>query len=146
MDPCFLQTITKTCEMFWIERSIACLFIALWSSAALQRHTSYLCKQTNVCVLKRQCVRCGSFSITAFKPWCNGASGQPRTACVLSDYEQIRSTRLSLFGCVCQDWNGLEQTAHGVAMHQWFAFTCTERHRWLTRTDAYTPKPFKTEV
>lgn len=95
-----------------------------------QRRTPYLCKQTNVCALKRPCVRCLIFQ-NRIKPWCNGASGQPRTACVLPDYKQIRSTRLSLFGCMSQDWNGLEQTAHGAAILQWFAFTCREFHPWL---------------
>lgn len=39
--------------------------MARWPSAALKRRTSYLCKQTNVCALKRLCARSGSFSITA---------------------------------------------------------------------------------
>lgn len=98
-----------------------------------QKQAWYLCKQTNVCVLWKDCVCSGSFSITALKPWCNGANGQPRTACVLSDYEQIHSTKLSLFSCMCQDWNGLERTAHGAAMLQSFAFTCRERHPWHGR-------------
>lgn len=99
-----------------------------------RRPASYLCKQTNARSERTACVQRLIFH-NRFTPWCNGASGQPRTACVLSDYEQIHSTRLSLFSCMCQDWNGLEQTAHGAAMLQWFAFTCRDRHPWLAWTE-----------
>lgn len=112
-------------------------FIALWPAATL-KGTHHICVNKQMCALWKGCV-CALWFIfyNRFEPWCNGASGRPRTACVLSDYEQIRSTRLSLFGCVCQNWDGGEQTAHGVAMPQWFAFTCSECHPWLTWTHDY---------
>lgn len=42
---------------------------------------------------------------------------------------------------MCRDRNGLEQTAHGAAMLQRFAFTCRECHPWLALTNDYVQPP-----